>query len=133
MRRTEGPRKGGAFSLVPLTLVAAEVERSSDAAARRLSWSVWGLLGLAAVIAVGTVVFWWITRPERRSEAPVAMAWLATPGDDHRSGGFTTEARPEPAGPVLPPLSLNDPARGSSAVQLGPPMASEPAGNVWHG
>jgi hypothetical protein len=70
---------------VPLLLLtAAEVERASDVAARRLSWVVYGLLGLAVLIALATVWFWRATRPDPAPDPEITMRWI-DPGAAQRA------------------------------------------------
>lgn len=66
---------------------------ASDAASARLSWVIWGLLALAGIIAVVTLVFWWLTRPDRDG-ATRGVRWVGRGGgtvagrapDDGRDG-----------------------------------------------
>jgi hypothetical protein len=72
--RRRARRSLGAVPLLLLT--AAEVERASDVAARRLTWVVYGLLALAVLVAIATVLFWRATRPDPAPDPDVAMRWI---------------------------------------------------------
>lgn len=76
-----------------LLLTAAEVERASDVAERRLTWVVYGLLGLAALIAIATVWFWRATRPDPAPDPDIAMRWI-NPADAAQRAPQAPERRP---------------------------------------
>jgi hypothetical protein len=106
-----------------LALLAAEVERSGDVASRRLTWAIIGLLVLAAVIAVATVVFWRITRPDPVADSGVSMRWVEG----------VPPAQPVPPAqspPARAPLVRRVPGESSFPQQANPgvpPAASGPA------
>lgn len=93
---------GMAAAGLPGVLVAAEVATASDAASRRLTYVVIGLVVLAAVIAVATVLYWRATRPTSQAD-PAAMRWVsedptsASAGATHRT--VERPARSERPGP----------------------------------
>lgn len=63
-----------------VTILATVVQIAADAgddASRRLSLVIAGLVALAVVIAVATVVFWRLTRPEPVREG-TGLRWVAT-------------------------------------------------------
>jgi flagellar basal body-associated protein FliL len=78
-----------------LSGVVAQLGAStSDDASSRLSMVIAGLVVLAILIAVATVVFWRMTRPDRNEEAP-GLRWVPpTEG----GGPFTTDSAPPDAG-----------------------------------
>jgi hypothetical protein len=83
---------------VPSTTVAAALEErvsDSEAATTRLNRAVIGLLALAALVTVATIVFWRMTRPDRRrrEEAPAAH-WVDDDGD-------AVPLRPDPTAAAL--------------------------------
>lgn len=78
-------------ALVELAQVGDEVS-ASDAASTRLSWVIWGLLGLAAVISVATVVFWWLTHPDRDGGSR-GVPWSGRRGGTHHDDDPTGTAR----------------------------------------
>lgn len=78
-----------------LSGVVAQIGASaSDDASSRLSMVIAALVALAVLIAVATVVFWRMTRPDRNEE-PAGLRWVPpTEGD----GPFTTDSAPPDAG-----------------------------------
>ena len=66
-------------SSVPLVAVVQLVGQvaadSGDDASQRLSWVILGLVGLAVVISIATVVFWRLTRPDPQRGEP-ALRWV---------------------------------------------------------
>lgn len=83
-------------TVVELAQVGGEVS-TSDSASNRLTWVIYGLIALAAVIAVVTVVFWWLTRPERDAGTR-EVRWMGRriqrrdPTTRARTGGATPES-----------------------------------------
>lgn len=137
-------RRVSALALVPaLAVLSAEVERSGDVAARRLSLAVIGLVALGALIAVATVVFWRLTRPD-----PVASPGTAEGGVDWlaafsaSSGSASTDAAtPAPgqlsvdstgpaAAPTVPSPALTRRDPGATRHGSGGAVASDGLGNV---
>lgn len=111
MGRTGGGRVGrGLGALAAPAVLAAEVQSASDAASRRLTWTIVGLLVLAAVILFATVLYWRATRPPKVSD-PLAVL---------RQG---TEEEPPPlanghARPLHPPaVSTFAPRGGGHAAR----------------
>lgn len=103
-----------------LGALLAESDDPGGDASRRLSWAITGLLVLAGLIVVATVVFWRLTRPERASAvgsmrvvAPMADSTDATgsgsSGDS--AGAAEVSARPDPAAVSR----ARRPARGAGA------------------
>lgn len=72
--------------LVELAQVGDELS-TSDAASTRLSWVIWGLLALAGLITVVTLVFWWLTRPDHDGTGR-GLRWIG------RSGGTVAHRDP---------------------------------------
>jgi len=78
---------------------AGDAVSGSDAASERLTWVIWGLLALAVVIAVATVVFWWFTRPERDGGSR-GVRWIGRRGEADQA-----ERPPGAAGDATAPPS----------------------------
>jgi hypothetical protein len=78
--------------LAALAQVAAD---SGDDASQRLSWVILALVGLAVVISIATVVFWRLTRPDRRPAEP-AVRWVP-------AGETAASAESPSAPPTVPP------------------------------
>jgi hypothetical protein len=100
-----------------LGALLAESDDPGGDASRRLSWAITGLLVLAGLIVVATVVFWRLTRPERASAvgsmrvvAPMADSTDAT-GSGDSAGAADVSARPDPAAVSR----ARRPARGAGA------------------
>jgi hypothetical protein len=90
----------------PVVGVVAQVAGDSgDDASRRLSWVIIALVVLAVVIAVATVVFWRLTRPDARP-AGGGVRWVP---DE------SVSAPPSTAPPSIaaPPLGGDGSDRGS--------------------
>ena len=68
-------------SLAVLGAVLAESDDPGGDASRRLSWAITGLLVLAGVIVVATMVFWRLTRPERASSGAGSMRVVSSMTD----------------------------------------------------
>lgn len=81
--------------LAALAQVAAD---SGDDASQRLSWVILALVGLAVVISIATVVFWRLTRPDRRATEP-AVRWVPA---DESAASTTPLAAPSTAPPTAP-------------------------------
>ena len=64
------PGAAGGGLLAALSTRVAEVADPSTDASARLSMVITGLLVLAALILIATVIFWRMTRPERTPKAP---------------------------------------------------------------
>ncbi|MFN7151559.1 MAG: hypothetical protein ACK4V6_19025, partial [Microthrixaceae bacterium] len=64
---------------MPLLVLAQQAATASDDASGRLSMVITALVVLAVLIAVATVVFWRLTRPE---PAEPAMHWSGSPVDE---------------------------------------------------
>jgi flagellar basal body-associated protein FliL len=86
-------------------VVAQVAADSGDDASRRLSWVIIALVVLAVVIAVATVVFWRLTRPDART-AGGGVRWVP---DE------SVSAPPSTAPPSItaPPLGGDGSDRGS--------------------
>lgn len=93
-----------------LLLTAAEVERASDVAERRLTWVVYGLLGLAALITIATVWFWRATRPDPAPDPDIAMRWI-NPADAAQRAPQAAERRATPQPPAAAPGAPAPPRR----------------------
>lgn len=83
------------------TQVAAD---SGDDASQRLSYVIMGLVGLAVLITIATIVFWRMSRPEP-SASDVGIRWVADPD--------------------LPSTPASAASTGSAAS--GPPAATDPS------
>ena len=69
----------GSFAV--LGAVLAESDDPGGDASRRLSWAITGLLVLAGVIVVATIVFWRLTRPERATSGSGSMRVVTSLSD----------------------------------------------------
>ena len=122
--RRRARRSLGALPLLLLT--AAEVERASDVAERRLSWVVYGLLALAVLIAVATVLFWRATRPDPAPDPDIAMRWVnpadaaqrAPQAPERRAGPST--AAPSQVPPQTPSTAARRPPNDRAVAALAP-------------
>ena len=66
----------------------------ADPAQARLRWIIWGLVALAAMILLATVIFWWTTRPGRRADVRVTVLEdedAVGHDDDHEVGDWYGE------------------------------------------
>jgi len=107
------PGAGGAGLLGWVTVLAQAVESDDPGgdASRRLSLAIVGLLVLAGVILVATIVFWRMTRPERATSAAGTMRWIAPAEDDPAAtpAGPPQVAVPPAAPPTAPPQAAAPP------------------------
>jgi hypothetical protein len=106
-------------TVTTLATVAQIAADAGDDASRRLSLVIAGLVVLAVVIAVATVVFWRLTRPEPVREG-TGLRWVATeeptvvpPAASDRAVRDHAVDRSDPSGPDGP----------GSAAPGGPPTA----------
>lgn len=94
----------------PVVGVVAQVAADSgDDASRRLSWVIIALVVLAVVIAVATVVFWRLTRPDART-AGGGVRWVP---DESVSAPPSTPPSTAPPSITAPPLGGDGSDRGS--------------------
>jgi hypothetical protein len=110
-----GPRGAGVLGWVTVLGQTVEGEDPGGEASRRLSLAIVGLVVLAGLILVATIVFWRMTRPERATTSTGSMrqiAPIADPAED--------PAADEAAAAPVPPA---DPAGGPP---LAPPSQVEP-------
>lgn len=91
------PATASAGSLVLGVLAQLDASAGDDASSR-LSMVIAGLVGLAVVIAVVTVVFWRMTRPEPLDESPGLRS--VPPQEDE--GPFTVDPAAQRAEPGPP-------------------------------
>lgn len=87
-----------------VSLIAADVVdagSTADNASSRLSMVIAGLIALAVVIAISTIVFWRATRPDRARGREVGIRWI-------ESNEVTPAATWNGAGGVDPAPSLPD-------------------------
>lgn len=137
MPSTGSTRPTASLALAPgVILLAAVSERAGDAATRRLSWAVIGLLVLGGAIAVATVVFWRLTRPE---PAPAPVAEGASPVDWLAAFSGTSTDAAAAAAPETAPGTFSlgapepHPDHGGSAVDGPPTLARREPGATRHG
>ena len=75
-----GPALGTTIGLVNAAPVAfaarVAVENESDLASSRLSMVIAGLIGLAVVLTISTIVFWRATRPDRPGGGEIGIRWI---------------------------------------------------------
>lgn len=85
---------------MPLLVLAQQAATASDDASGRLSMVITALVVLAVLIAVATVVFWRLTRPE-----PVepAMRWTGPSVGESATAAAPTAAAPTKAPNVTAP------------------------------
>lgn len=104
-----GPALGttiGSVTAAPVALAArVAVENESDLASSRLSMVIAGLIGLAVVLTISTIVFWRATRPDRPGGGEIGIRWIQ-PGQTAATP--TTPAPPSSAGPVADDASSSD-------------------------
>ena len=91
---------GASSALVVVAQVAAD---SGDDASQRLSMVIIGLVVLAVVIAVSTVVFWRLTRPDP-ADREGGIRWVDAPEG---------VAPPAPAAPATPQRADDGTASGA--------------------
>ncbi len=100
-----GPALGttiGIATAAPVAIAAGvAVESESDLASSRLSMVIAGLIALAVVITISTVVFWRATRPDRPGGGEIGIRWIQ-PGE-------TTAAPATPAQPTAPAAATDEP------------------------
>lgn len=89
------------LGVAPVALLALDVRSASDAASQRLSWVIVGLLVLAGLLTVTTVLFWRATRPPKASGDAMAMRWTGEEPPVERPAPVAGAAPPRP----LPPLT----------------------------
>ena len=104
------PTEAPTAEVAPATEVATPVKE--DPAAVRLRWIIYGLVGLAAVVLVGTILFWRATRPSLLAApgAPLPAAPLPV-------APLPTTAPPIAPAPVTPGVSGATAARGFDAPE----------------
>lgn len=88
------------MSLVAVVHLLGQVAADSgDDASQRLSWVILGLIGLAVVISIATVVFWRLTRPDPQRGEP-ALRWVpdAEVAPPPLAQGESTTGGPGPSG-----------------------------------
>jgi hypothetical protein len=86
-----------------VALVGQVAADAGDDASQRLSMVIIGLLVLAVVITVATVVFWRLTRPEPAARGG-GIRWVAAPEGVEPAG--PAPAGPAPASPAgVPPVA----------------------------
>ncbi len=67
----------GLVAATPVVLAARlAVGTDSDAASSRLSMVIAGLIALAVVLTVSTIVFWRATRPDRAGGGEIGVRWI---------------------------------------------------------
>jgi len=72
---------GGVLTLVPTSLmVAADAADPAGDASGRLSMAILGLLVLAGLILIATIIYWRMTRPEPGTAETAGMRWVAPTG-----------------------------------------------------
>jgi len=124
VERPDVARAVRSFGVVPVAVLAAEVERASDVASRRLSWVVAGLVVLAGVITVVTALYWRATRPPRVPDPFTAMRWVADePASDPAPPPSTSTAPTRPTPPPPDPSGVPAPT-----PRPGDPIAAAPRG-----
>jgi hypothetical protein len=103
----------GDVVLALLAVTGQVAADSGDDASQRLSMVIVGLLVLAAVIAVATVVFWRLTRPDPSAAEP-AIRWVTAPEGV------------EPPAPLGAPSAAapSTPTAGGDAPPTGTPPAA---------
>ncbi len=106
----------GDVALAVLAFAGQVAADSGDDASQRLSMVIIGLLVLAAVIAVATVVFWRLTRPDPTAAEP-AIRWVTAPDGVEPPAPL---AAPSAGAPSTPPT----PAAGGEAPPTGAPPAA---------
>jgi hypothetical protein len=116
-------------------LAQAAADDPGDDASSRLSMAITGLLVLAGIILVATVIFWRMTRPERAGSTSGSMRWVAPvtiEGTDPTASVKGAPSASPSAMPAAPPLTSSPlaplPARTSSrpvppATPATPPTA----------
>jgi len=82
---------GGVLTLVPTTLMVAAdvvdvVDPAGDASGR-LSMAILGLLVLAGLILIATIIYWRMTRPEPGTAETAGMRWVAPTGASTTAAG----------------------------------------------
>ncbi len=95
-----GPALGTSIGLAVATPVVfaarVVVENESDLASSRLSMVIGGLIALAVVIAVSTIVFWRATRPDRAGGGEIGIRWIQ-PGETTTGAPSESAAQGSPA------------------------------------
>ncbi len=75
-----GPLPGSSFGLLAVVHAAVadvvDPATASDEASSRLSMVITGLIVLAVLIAISTVVFWRATKPDRSANRELGIRWI---------------------------------------------------------
>ena len=104
-----GPALGTTIGLVNAAPVAfavrVAVENESDLASSRLSMVIAGLIGLAVVLTISTIVFWRATRPDRPGGGEIGIRWIQ-PGQSAATAA--TPASPSTPAPAADEASGAD-------------------------
>ena len=98
----------GVATAAPVAIAArVAVENESDLASSRLSMVIAGLIALAVVLTISTIVFWRATRPDRPGGGDLGIRWIQ-PGE-------TTAPTVTPSAPSTPsaPAPAADDVAGS--------------------
>jgi hypothetical protein len=109
----------------------------SEAATKRLNMAVMGLLGLAALIAVATVVFWKLSAPvveERTAVTPAfRIEFIGEPEAPSSSAPSSSAPSVSPAGTAPAWLSTSPPTSSTPDVTMEPvgPGAGAWASQGW--
>jgi hypothetical protein len=108
----------------------------SERASRTIDWVVAGLLLLALVVAVATVVFWRRTRPSRLvAEEMAETARQRGPGPSPAAGPEAARSQPEARQPGAPDPAAPRPPRGATGpatAVAGPPKPLPTAPGSWN-
>lgn len=91
-----------------VSLIAADVVETgvtSDDASSRLSMVIAGLVVLAVVIAISTIVFWRATRPDRTRGGEASIRWVES-NEVTPSSPWTAT----PSTPTTPTTTASEPA-----------------------
>ena len=100
-------------SLAVLGAVLADSDDPGGDASRRLSWAITGLLVLAGIIVVATMVFWRLTRPERATSGGGSMRVVTSMSDAGPAAEGATQA--SDAAEASAVSRTRRPARGAGA------------------
>lgn len=109
---------------MPLLVLAQQAATASDDASGRLSMVITALVVLAVLIAVATVVFWRLTRPE-----PVepAMRWT---GPSVGESATAAAPSPAPSAAAAPTAAPSAKAPNVTAPNVTAPNVTAPDGAV---
>ena len=103
MRPMFRPGTGSTSGLVAATSVAFATnviaETESDLASSRLSMVIAGLIALAVVLTVSTILFWRATRPDRAGGGEIGVRWIQP---DSAAGNTVTPDSPSDSTPENP-------------------------------